>query len=158
MKPGIVDPIIGLDVPSSNIPIKSKMVEMTPISNTNPQVSYHFVPSEGTPSRSHKWDKHIPDKKSLMALILSQCDEANREEFTLGQSNEYDMMAGVLLKFIKEMCKVCTNPKGKDVFSGLAYLSSPNTIFGQQQELKNYSPHIRTIFVFGITQTHVKYL
>ena len=50
VKPGIVDPIIGLDVPSGNVPIKSEMVEMTPISNTNPQVSHHSVRSEGTSS------------------------------------------------------------------------------------------------------------
>ena len=36
VKPGIVNPIIGLDVPSCNVPIKSEMMEMTPISNTNP--------------------------------------------------------------------------------------------------------------------------
>ena len=71
VKPGIVDPIIGLDVPSGNVPIKSKMVEMTPISNTNPQVSHHSIRSEGTSLRSHEWDKHIADKISIMALILS---------------------------------------------------------------------------------------
>ena len=36
VKLGIVDSIIRLDVPSGNVPIKSEMVEMTPISNTNP--------------------------------------------------------------------------------------------------------------------------
>ena len=44
VKPGIVDPVIGLDVPSGNVPIKSKMVEMTLISNTNPQVYTSFCP------------------------------------------------------------------------------------------------------------------
>ena len=54
VKPGVVDLIIGLDVPSGNIPINSEMVEMTPISNTNPQVSYHSDRSEGLSSRSHE--------------------------------------------------------------------------------------------------------
>ena len=80
--PGIIDPIIGLDVPSGNVPIKSKMVEITPIPSTNPQVSHHSVRSEGTSPRSHEWDKHIANKKSIMALILSQCDETTREEMT----------------------------------------------------------------------------
>ena len=38
VKSGIVNPIIDLDVPSENVPIKFEMVEKTPISNTNPQV------------------------------------------------------------------------------------------------------------------------
>ena len=54
VKPGIVNPIIRLDVLSGNVPIKSKMVEMTPISNTNPQVSHHSFRSEETSSRSHE--------------------------------------------------------------------------------------------------------
>ena len=90
MKPGVVNPIIGLDVPSGNIPINSKMVEMTPISNTNPQASYHSDRSEGLSSRSHEWDKHITDKKSIMELILSQCNETTRGEMILGQSPEYE--------------------------------------------------------------------
>ena len=85
VKPGVVDPIIGLNVPSNNIPINSKMVETTLISNTNPQVSHHSDHSEGLSSRSHDWDKHIADKKSIMVLILSQCDETTRREMTLGQ-------------------------------------------------------------------------
>mmetsp|Transcript_35711 Transcript_35711/g.38696 ORF Transcript_35711/g.38696 Transcript_35711/m.38696 type:complete len:214 (+) Transcript_35711:177-818(+) len=100
VKPGIIDPIIGLDVPSGNVPIKSKMVEITPIPSTNPQVSHHSVRSEGTSPRSHEWDKHIADKKSIMALILSQCDETTREEMTLSQSSGYDAMTGGLLEFI----------------------------------------------------------
>ena len=120
MKPGIVDPIIGLDVPSDNVPIKFEMVEMTPISNTNPRVSHHSVRSKGTSSRSHEWDKHITDKKSIMALILSQCDETTRGEMTLGQSPKYDVMTGGLLEFIKQLRKVCTQSKDKNVFVGLS--------------------------------------
>ena len=69
VKSGVVNPIIGLDVPSGNIPINSKMVEATPISNTNPQALHHSDRSEGSSSRSHKWDKHIADKKSIMEVI-----------------------------------------------------------------------------------------
>ena len=53
-----------------------------------------------------------------MELILDRCDEAIREEITLGQSLEYDVTAGGILKFITTMRKVCTNSKGKDVFFG----------------------------------------
>ena len=116
MKLGIINPIIGLDVSSDNVPIKSKMVEMTPISNTNPQVSHHSVRSEGTPSRSHEWDKHIADEKSIIALILSQCDETIKGKMTLGQSPKYDVMTGGLLKFIKQLRKVCIPSRDKNVF------------------------------------------
>ena len=118
MKLGVVDPIIGLDVLSGNSPINSERVENTPISSTNPQVPHHPDRNEGSFSRSHEWDKLIADKKSVMELILNQCDKATREEITLGQSPEHDMMAGGLLKFVKELRKVCTNSKGKDVFFG----------------------------------------
>ena len=118
VKPGIVDPIIGLDVPSGNVPIKSKMVEMTPIYSTNPQVSHHSVRSQGNSSRIHEWDKHIADKKSIMALILSRCDETTREEMTLSQSSGYDAMTGGLLEFIKQLHKVCNPSRNKNVFFG----------------------------------------
>ena len=116
MKPGIVDPIIGLDVSSGNVPIKSEMVEMTPISNTIPQVQHHSVRSEGTSLRSHEWDKYITDKKCIMALILSRCDETTRGEMTLDQSPGYNMMTGGLLKFIKQLCKVCISSRDKSIF------------------------------------------
>ena len=54
-----------------------------------------------------------------MALILSQCDETTRGEMTLGQSPEYDVMTGGLLKFIKQLRKVCTHFRDKNVFFGL---------------------------------------
>ena len=71
VKLGVVDPIIWLDVPSGNSPINSEMVEITPISNTNPQVLHHSDRNEGSFSRSYEWDKLIADKKSIMELILS---------------------------------------------------------------------------------------
>ena len=54
VKPGVVDLIIGLNVPSGNVPINSDMVEVTPISNTNPQVSHHSDRNEGPSSRSQE--------------------------------------------------------------------------------------------------------
>ena len=68
--------------------------------------------------KSHVWNKLIADKKSVMELILDQCDKATGEEITLNQSPEYDVTAGGILKFITKMHKVCTNFKGKDVFLG----------------------------------------
>ena len=115
VKPGIVDPIIGLDVPSSNVLIKSKMVEITPISITDPQVSHHSIRSKGTSSKPLEWDKHIADKKSLMALILSQCDETTREEMTLGQSQGYNVITWGLLKFTKQLHKMCIPFKDKNI-------------------------------------------
>ena len=118
MKLGVVGPIIGLDVPSGNSPINSKMVEITPISNTNPQVLHHSDRNKELFSRSYEWDKLIADKKSIMELILSRCDETTREEITLGQLSEYDVMTGGFLKFIKQLRKVCTHSKGKNIFLG----------------------------------------
>ena len=54
VKPGVVDPIIGLNVPSGNSPINSEMVEYTPISNTNPRVPHHSDRNEGSFLRSHE--------------------------------------------------------------------------------------------------------
>ena len=111
VKPRVVDFIIGLDVPSGNIPINSEMVEIAPISNTNPQALHHYDRNEGLSSRSHKWDKHIADKESIMELILSQCYGTTRGEMTLGQSPEHDVMTGGLLKFIKQLLKLFTHSK-----------------------------------------------
>ena len=182
VKLGVVNPIIGLDVPSGNSTINSKMVEMAPISNTKPQVLHHFDRNEGSFSRSHEWDKLIVDKKSIMELILSQCDETTREEVTLGQSPGYDVMTGRFLEFIKQLRKVCTPSrdknvffgstilsmitkqhvrppsKSKNVFSDQAYLSSLNTTSGQQQEPRNYLTHTLTMITCGRTPTYVTYL
>ena len=95
------------------------MVESTPISNPYPQVPHYPDHNQGSFSRSHEWHKLIADKKSVMELILDQCDEATREEITLGQSPEYNVMTGKLFKFIKN-CVRCVLIKGKDVFFGLS--------------------------------------
>ena len=53
-----------------------------------------------------------------MALILSRCDQTTRGEMILGQSPEYDVMTGEILKFTKQLLKVCTHSKDKNVFFG----------------------------------------
>ena len=53
-KLGVVDHIIGLDVLSDNSPIKSDMVDNTPISNPYPQVQYHSDYNHGSSTRSHE--------------------------------------------------------------------------------------------------------
>ena len=54
-----------------------------------------------------------------MALILSQCDETTRGEISLGQSPGYNVMTGGLLKFIKQLRKVCIPSRDKNMFFGL---------------------------------------
>ena len=78
VKLGVIDPIIGLDVPSGNSPINSEMVENTPISIPYLQVTHHPDRNQGSFSRSDEWDKLIADKKSIIELILNRCDEATR--------------------------------------------------------------------------------
>ena len=53
-----------------------------------------------------------------MELILSQYNETTRGEMTLGQSPEYNMMTGGLLKFIKQLRKMCTHSKDKNICFG----------------------------------------
>ena len=81
-KIGVINHFIGLDVPSGNSPINSDMVESTLISNLNPQVQHHPDHNQGLFTRSHEWNRLIADKKSVMKLILDQCDKATT---TLGQ-------------------------------------------------------------------------
>ena len=83
VKLGVVNPTIGLNVPSGNSPINSEMVDYTPISYVNLQVPHHSDHNEGLFSRSHEWDELIVDKKSILELILNRCDEATREEIIL---------------------------------------------------------------------------
>ena len=107
-------------LPSGKGPTNSDMVEITPISDPYPHVPHHPDKNQGSFMSSHEWNKLIADKKSVMELILDRCDEATREESTLGQSPEYDVTAGGILKFITKMRKVCANSKGKDVFFGFS--------------------------------------
>ena len=103
---------------SGNSPINSDMVESTPISNPYPQVQHDPDHNQESFTRFHEWNKLIANKKSVMELILDRCDIATREENTLGQLPENDVMVGGLLKFITKMHKVCNNSKGKEAFFG----------------------------------------
>ena len=115
-KLGVVDNIIGLDVPSGNSPINSETVEDTPISKPYPRVHHGSDYNQESSTRSHEWDKHIADKKPVMEIILDRCDEATRAEITLGPSYEDNMKAGELVKFLKRGHKLCTDTEDKDVF------------------------------------------
>ena len=55
---------------------------------------------------------------SRINSLPTKNDKATREEITLGQSPEDDVMAGGLLKFITKMRKVCTNHNDKNMFFG----------------------------------------
>ena len=53
-----------------------------------------------------------------MELILSRCDETIRNETTLGQPPENNVMTKEFLKFVKQLRKVCTHSKRKNVVFG----------------------------------------
>ena len=53
-KLGVANHFIGLDVPSSNSPTNSDMVEITPISNLYLQVPHHPNHNQGLFTRSHE--------------------------------------------------------------------------------------------------------
>ena len=159
MKLGVVDPIIRLNVPSGNHPTNSEVVEYTSISKTNPQVPHHSDHNEGLFLRSHELDILIADKKSIMELILNRCDEATREEITLGKSPEYNVMTGGFLKFIKQLHKMCTHYKGKNIFFGLSISKfTKHHIRLATRVEKLLATHFRTMIIFGITRTHLTYL
>ena len=84
VKLGFVNPIIGLDVPSGDSLIDSEMVENTPISNPYLQEQHRLDYNQELTTKSHEWDKLIADKKSVMKIILDQCDEDTRAESALG--------------------------------------------------------------------------
>ena len=96
------------------------MEEDTPISNPYPQVHHLSDYNQKSPTRSHEWDKLIADKKSVMEIILDQCDEDTRAEITLGPSYEDDMKVVELLKFLTRVRKVCTDSEDKTCFLGPA--------------------------------------
>ena len=54
VKLGFVEPMIGLDVPSSNSPIDSKMVENTPISNPYLQEQHRLNYNQELTTKSHE--------------------------------------------------------------------------------------------------------
>ena len=93
VKQGFVDPIIGLGVPSSSSPIDPKMVENTPIFNSNPKKQHCLDHVQESKTKSQEWDKLIANKKSVIKIILDQCDEDIRGEIALGPSYENNFKA-----------------------------------------------------------------
>ena len=118
VKLGVVDPIIGLDVPFGNSPTNSEVVENTPISNLYPRVQHRLNYNLELTTKSYEWDKLISKKKSVMERILDRCDEDTRAEIALDSSYEDNLKGGELLKFLTRVHKVCTDTEDKDVFFG----------------------------------------
>ena len=70
------------------------MVENTPIFNLNLQEQTRLNYNQESNAKSQKWDKLITDKKSVMKIILEQCDEDTRAEIVLDISYDDNMKAG----------------------------------------------------------------
>ena len=101
VKLGFVNPIIELDVWSSNSPIDLEMVENTPIFNSNPQEQHQCLDyNQESNVKSQEWDDLLANKKSIMKIILGQCDEDTRARIALDSSDEYNMKIGELIKFL----------------------------------------------------------
>ena len=83
MKPGVINPIIGIDVPSANSPIDSEMEENNPILKSNFQEQTRLNHDQELNATSQKWDRLITDKKSIMKIILDQCNEDTRVEIAI---------------------------------------------------------------------------
>ena len=118
VKAGLVDPIIGLDVPSGNSPIESEMVENTPIFKPNLQEQTRLNYNQEPKIKFQKCDKLITDKKFVMKIILDRCDEETRVEIALNSSYEDIMETRELIKFLTQVRKICNDTKDNDVFFG----------------------------------------
>ena len=129
VKLGFVNPIIGLDVPSRNSSIDSKMVENIPISNPYLQVQHHLDYNQEWTTKSHELDKLIANKKSVMEIILDQCNVDTRAEIALSTPYEDDLKAGELIKFLIRLRKVCTNTEDKNLFFGSSVTRIPKHHF-----------------------------
>ena len=106
------------NVLSGNSPIDSEMVENTPIFKSNLQEQTRLNHDQESNANSQKWDKLITNKKSVIKIILDQCDKNTRVEITLNSSYEDNMKAGELIKFLMRVHKICDDTKDKDVFFG----------------------------------------
>ena len=87
MKLEFINLLIGLDMPSGNNPVDSEKVENTLIFNSNLQEQYGLNYDHESNTKSQKLDKLIADKKSVMKIILNQCDEDTRAEIALSSSH-----------------------------------------------------------------------
>ena len=68
--------------------------------------------------KSQEWDQLIAKKKSVMKIVLDQCNEDARAEIALDSSYEDNMKAGELIKFLMRVCKICNDTEDKNVFFG----------------------------------------
>ena len=94
------------------------MVEITPIHNSNPQEQSPLNYDQESSTKSQKWNKLIVDKKSVLKIILNQCNEDTRVEIALSSSYEDNLEAGKLNKFLARVRTVCDNTEDADIFFG----------------------------------------
>ena len=65
-----------------------------------------------------EWNKIIADKKSVMMIILNQCDKATRVEIALGSSYKDNLEAGEHIKFLARIRTVYNGTNYANVFFG----------------------------------------
>ena len=63
-----------------------------------------------------KWNKFITHKKSVMTIILNQCDKSTKVKIALGSSYEDNLEAGELIKFLGRVRTIYDNTNGTNVF------------------------------------------
>ena len=100
MKLGIIDLIIVLDVPPGNSPINSEMLENTPIFNLSPKEQHCLDYDQELNAKPQEWDELIASKKSVMKIIIDQCNEDTPAKIVLDSSYEDKIKAGKLIKFL----------------------------------------------------------
>ena len=118
MNPGSVDPIIGLDVPSKASPIDTKVVENPPMFNPNFQEQTWLNQNQESKLKLQERNKLSANKKSLMTIILDQCDKATRADIALSSSYEDNFEAGELIKFLARVHTVCDKTNDGNVLFG----------------------------------------
>ena len=118
MKLGSINPIIGLDVPSSTSPINTEMVEIPPIFNPNLQEKACLKYDQESKMKFKKWNKLIVDKKFVITIIFNQWNEDTRAEIALEFSYEDNFEAGELIKFLAIIHTVYNNTDNEEIFFG----------------------------------------
>ena len=100
VKQRVVDPIIGLDVPSGSSLIDPEMVENTLIFNLNPQDQQRLGYNHESILKSQEYDKLIANKKSVMKIIHDLCNEETKAEIVINSSYKDNIKTGDLIKFL----------------------------------------------------------
>ena len=65
-----------------------------------------------------KWNQFIANKKSVINIILNQCDEDRRAKIALDSSYEDNLETGELIKFLVRVRTVYNDTDDADVFFG----------------------------------------